>query len=67
MKINKLIIAAIIFSVALPAAAASAKNPVNRKKARKPAVVKPAEAPHPAPTKVSEADPTTSWQAYSFP
>ena len=69
MKISKLIVIGIIFSIAMPALAASSKNPVTRKKSRKPAAVKPVEAPSPAPTapKISEADPTKSWQAYSFP
>lgn len=69
MKISKLIITGMIFSIALPVAAASSKNPHTRKKARKPAAVKLAEAAPAAPAapKSGDADPTKSWQAYSFP
>lgn len=69
MKISKLIIMGMVLSMALPAAAASSKNPLSRKKARKPAAVKLAEAAPAAPatSKVGDADPTKSWQAYSFP
>lgn len=66
MKIIKLLVICGALAIALPADAASPKNPVNRKKTRKPAVVKPVAAPV-APVPKAEADPTSSWQAYSFP
>ncbi|MBS4097627.1 MAG: hypothetical protein KGZ83_12415 [Sulfuricella sp.] len=66
MKIIKLIILGMAFSLALPVHAASSKNPRNQKKVRKPAIVKTVEPVQAAP-KSSEADPTKSWQAYSFP
>ncbi len=69
MKINKLIVAATLLSVAVPVLAAPSKNPHTQKKSRKPAVVKPAEtaAPVQVVSKSNEPDPTKSWQAYSYP